>query len=119
SRTTLTLGALTIGLALIVALGGVGQNARAAAASWIDGVIPGDLVLTSIRPVAADEGVPDEIRGIVPGIARVSPIGMFDLAVKGARVDAAAVTGSDLEADGRLTFIAGDRGAAFAALDAG
>ena len=31
SRSTLTLGALTIGLAMIVALGGVGQHARAAA----------------------------------------------------------------------------------------
>ncbi len=119
SRTTLTLGALTIGLAMIVALGGVSQNARAAAADWIDGVIPGDLVLTSIRPVAADEGIADDLMSAVPGIARVSPIGMFDVAVGGSRVDAAAVAGSDLDADGRLTFTSGDRGAALAALDAG
>ena len=57
SRTALTLGGLTIGLAMIVALGGVGQHARAAAAGWIADVIPGDLVVTSIRPIAADEGV--------------------------------------------------------------
>ena len=57
SRTALTLGGLTIGLAMIVALGGVGQHARAAAAGWIADVIPGELVLTSIRPIAADEGV--------------------------------------------------------------
>jgi len=119
SRTTLTLGALTIGLAMIVALGGVGQHARAAAASWIDDVIPGDLVLTSIRPVAADEGVADDLRETVPGVTRVSPIGTFDVAIRGSRADAAAVVGSDLEADGRLTFTAGDRTAAFAALDAG
>jgi putative ABC transport system permease protein len=119
SRTTLTLGALTIGLAMIVALAGVGQHARAAAASWIDGVVPGDLVLTSIRPVAADEGVAESVLDTVPGIARVSPIGTFDIAVKGSRIDAAAVSGSDLDADGRLEFIAGDRTAALAALDAG
>jgi putative ABC transport system permease protein len=119
SRTTLTLGALTIGLAMIVALGGVGQQARAAAASWIDGVIPGDLVLTSIRPVADDEGVPNDLLVASPDIARVSPIGLFDVAVKGSRADAAAVSGADLDADGRLTFIAGDRSAALAAIDAG
>jgi putative ABC transport system permease protein len=119
SRTTLTLGALTIGLAMIVALGGVGQQARAAAAGWIDGVIPGDLVLTSIRPVAADEDVPTDLLDASPDIARVSPIGLFDVAVKGSRADAAAVSGADLDADGRLTFIAGDRSAALAAIDAG
>ena len=102
SRTTLTLGALTIGLAMIVALGGVGQHARAAAAGWIDDVIPGDLVLTSIRPVAADEGVADDLLDTVPGVARVSPIGTFDVAIKGSRIDAAAVVGADLDADGRL-----------------
>ena len=119
SRTTLTLGALTIGLAMIVALGGVGQHARAAAASWIDDVIPGDLLLTSIRPVAADEGVAGDLRDAVRGVARVSPIATFDVAIKGSRTDAAAVVGSDLDADGRLAFTAGDRTAAFAALDAG
>ena len=119
SRTTLTLGALTIGLAMIVALGGVGQHARAAAAAWIGDVIPGDLLLTSIRPVAADEGVADDLRDSVPGVTRVSPIGSFDVAIKGSRTDAAAVVGADLDADGRLTFTAGDRTAAFAALDAG
>ena len=46
SRTALTLGALTIGLGMIVALGGVGQHARAAAGAWIADVIPGELLLT-------------------------------------------------------------------------
>jgi putative ABC transport system permease protein len=119
SRTTLTLGALTIGLAMIVALGGVAQHARAAAASWIDGVIPGDVVLTSIRPVANDEGVADQLLDTTASIARVSPIGLFDLALKGSRTDAAAVSGADLAEDGRLAFVAGDRTAALAALDVG
>ena len=67
SRTALTLGGLTIGLAMIVALGGVGQHARAAAAGWIADVIPGELVLTSIRPISEDEGVEADLDRDVPG----------------------------------------------------
>ena len=119
SRTALTLGGLTIGLAMIVALGGVGEHARAAAAGWIADVVPGELVVTSIRPIAADEGIADQLKTDVPGIARVSPIATFDVAVAGTRTDAAAVVGADMAADGRLRFVAGDRTAALAALDAG
>ena len=119
SRATLTIGALTIGLAMIVALGGIGQHARAAAGAWISDVVPGELLLSSIRPVAADEGVEAEIRAAVPGIARISPIASFDVALDGARTDAAAVVGADLAADGRLHFTAGDRAIALAALDTG
>ncbi len=118
-RSTLTLGALTIGLAMIVALGGVGQHARAAAGAWIADVVPGELILSSIRPIAPDEGVEAEIRSAVPSIARISPIATFDIALQGARTDAAAVVGADMAADGRLRFTTGDRASALAALDAG
>src|SRR5207342_3383461 len=119
SRTALTLGGLTIGLAMIVALGGVGQHARAAAAGWIADVIPGELVLTSIRPISEDEGVEADLTGDVPGVARISPIATFDVALDGTRTDAAAVVGSDMADDGRLKFIAGERDTALAALDDG
>ncbi|MGZ8438073.1 MAG: FtsX-like permease family protein [Candidatus Limnocylindrales bacterium] len=119
SRSTLTLGALTIGLAMIVALGGVGQHARVAAGAWIADVVPGELILSSIRPVAPDEGVEADIKAAVPSIARISPIATFDVALQGARTDAAAVVGADLAADGRLRFTAGDRASALAAIDAG
>ena len=55
----------------------------------------------------------------MPSIARISPIATFDVALGGARTDAAAVVGADLAADGRLRFTAGDRATALAALDAG
>ncbi|HSS35306.1 MAG TPA: FtsX-like permease family protein, partial [Patescibacteria group bacterium] len=55
SRTTLTVGALTVGLAMIVALGGVAQDARRAATAWIAGVVPGDVLVSSIRPIGPDE----------------------------------------------------------------
>ncbi len=117
-RTTLTVGALTVGLAMIVALGGLAQDARRAATAWVAGVVPGDLVATSIRPVALDEPVADALAGS-PGVARVSPIGAFEVAFRGTRLPAAAVTGGDLLADGRLTLTEGDRTAALNALDEG
>jgi putative ABC transport system permease protein len=118
SRTTLTLGSLVIGLAMIVALGWAAQATRASAFAWLNDVIPGEELVSSIRPVGADESVREALAA-VPGVARVTPIASFDLAYRGMRVDAAAVVGADFLADGRLTAVAGDRAAALAALDAG
>ena len=57
SRTTLTLGDLTIGLAMIVALGGVGQNALTRASGCRSPrSSPETVAPTSIRPIAADVG---------------------------------------------------------------
>ena len=118
SRTALTVGALTIGLALIVAIGGVAQNARQAAGAWLERVVPGDEVLTSIRPIPADEEVAAEL-ALMPGVARVTPVATFEVAFRGIRLDAAAVVGADVLADGRLDFVAGDRTAALNGLDEG
>jgi putative ABC transport system permease protein len=115
-RAAVTVGALTIGLATIVALGGVGQHARSAAGAWIADVVPGDVVLTSIFPRALDEF--DDVLA-APGVASISPIGTFPLAVGGVRTDGVAMVGADLAADGRLRFVAGDRATALAAIDAG
>ena len=115
-RAALTVGALTIGLAMIVALGGVGQNARIAAGAWIADVVPGDVVLTSIFPRGLDE-LADVLAA--PGVASVSPIASFALAIDGIRTDGVAMVGADLAADDRLRFVAGDRAAALAAIDAG
>lgn len=117
-RAALTVGALTVGLAMIVALGGVAQHARAAAGSWIADVVPGDLVVTSIFPRSLDEGL-DETLVSLAGVRSVSPIATFDLAVRGNRIDGAAMVGADLAADGRLQLVEGDRPAALAALDTG
>ncbi|MDQ6794842.1 MAG: FtsX-like permease family protein, partial [Chloroflexota bacterium] len=117
-RTGLTVGALTLGLAMVVAIGGVAQNARHAATAWLAGVIPGDEIVTSIRPVARDEGVVQDLAA-VEGVARVTPVATFDMALRGIRVDAAAIVGADFAADGRLRFVAGDRSTALASLDGG
>ena len=118
SRAALTVGPLTVGLSLIVALGGVGQHARAAASAWIATVVPGDLVLISIFPRDAGEGIED-VLGDLPGVASISPFATFDLSIDGRGNDGAVVVGADLERDGRLSFVAGDRAAALAALDRG
>jgi putative ABC transport system permease protein len=118
SRTTLTLGSLVVGLAMVVALGWSAQAARASANAWLQDVIPGDEVVSSIRPVGPDEGVQEALAS-QPGVLRVTPIGTFDIAYRGYRVDAAAVVGADFLADGRLHAVAGDRTAALSGLDAG
>lgn len=124
ARTALTVGALAIGLAMVVAVASVGALSRSVASAWITDVVPGSMVVTSIRPIAADEGIADELAAI-PGVARVTPVGTFDVALQaeaGAapfRVPAAAVAGAAMLADARLTFVAGDRVAALDGLDAG
>jgi putative ABC transport system permease protein len=119
SRTALTVGALLVGLAMVVAVGDVAQNARRAANAWLIDVVPGDEIVTSIVPAAIDADGPGPTLAAVPGVARVTPIATFDAAYQGIRLDAAAITGTDLLADGRLTFVAGDRTSALTGLDAG
>lgn len=118
NRTTLTLGSLVIGLAMIVALGWSAQAARASAFAWLEDVIPGDEIVTSIRPVRPEEDALATLAS-VPGVAAVTPIASFDVAIRGLRIDAAAISGADFLADGRLTAVHGDRAAALAALDSG
>ncbi len=118
SRTALTVGAMTAGLAMIVAIGGVAGHSRAAASAWLEEVIPGEELLTSIRPIAPDEEIAADVAA-TDGVARVSPIATFDVAMRGVRTDASAVVGADLLADGRLRFVAGDRADALKSLDKG
>jgi putative ABC transport system permease protein len=118
-RTTLTVGSLVVGLAMVVALGAVAANARVAATAWLADVVPGDEILTAIAPAAVGEGGIDEELRAIDGVRLATPIATFDLAFKGTRLEAVAIRGADFDADGRLSFTAGDRAAAFAALDAG
>ncbi|MHB8892137.1 MAG: FtsX-like permease family protein [Candidatus Limnocylindrales bacterium] len=118
-RTTLTVGALVIGLAMVVALGAVAANARVAATAWLFDVVPGDEILTAIAPEPTGPGTVEEELAAIEGVLRATPIASFDLAYAGTRLEAVAFHGHDFAADGRLTFIAGDRAAAFAAVDQG
>jgi putative ABC transport system permease protein len=119
ARTTLTVGALVVGLAMVVALGAVSANARLAATSWLGEVVPGDEILTAIAPAPTGDGGVDEQLADLTGVASATPLASFDLAVAGMRLEATAVDGAGIAADGRLTFLDGDRAEALAALDAG
>jgi putative ABC transport system permease protein len=119
SRTTLTVGTLVVSLAMVVALGAVAANARITATAWLDDVVPGDVILTAIAPGPTGEGGIDESLAAIPGVTLATPIAGFDLAFDGARLEATAIRGRDFATDGRLTFTAGDRARALAAVDAG
>ncbi len=119
SRTTLTVGTLVVGLAMVVALGSVQANARVTATAWLYDVVPGDEVLTAIAPAPVGEGGVEEQLAAIDGVGSATPLAAFDLAYDGTRLEATAIVGADFEADGRLRFLAGDRSAAFAALDQG
>lgn len=117
-RTALTLGSLAVGLALIIALGWTADAARRSATAWLQDVIPGDEVVSSIRPIAPSEGVREALTA-VPGVLRATPIATFDLAYRGVRIDAAAIVGGDFLADGRLRKVSGDLRSSLGALDRG
>jgi putative ABC transport system permease protein len=116
SRAALAAGALGVGLAMVVALATVASVARSAGTAWLGEVIPGDAVVSSIRPVGPDEGIESELRAVA-GIDRVTPFAMFNIAHDGERLAAVGTIGRDLLEDGRLRFEEGSREVALAALD--
>jgi putative ABC transport system permease protein len=130
SRTALTIGALVVGLAMVVALGTAAQDVRKIGASWLAETIPGSELLTSIRPMSTTDPIRAQLAE-TPGVKSVSPIGIFGVPYVDTtqnagrteksvvRQEAAAIQGSDFLADGRLNFVAGDRAAALGAIDAG
>ena len=120
SRTTLTAGALVMGLAMVVALGTAAQNVRQIGQSWLAETIPGSELLTSIHPISPTDPSISDIAAL-PGVKSVSPIGLFGVPFGGVRQEAAAISGKDFAADGRLVFVqgGGDPAKAFAAIDAG
>jgi putative ABC transport system permease protein len=119
SRTALTVGAMTVGIAMVVAVGTVAFDARSAASDWLVSVVPGDELLSAVAPVPLDADGPLADLRAQAAVEHISPMATFPLAYRGVRLDAAAANGSDLAQDGRLTFTAGDRAAALAALDQG
>jgi putative ABC transport system permease protein len=118
-RTTLTVGALVIGLAMVVALGAVAANARVAATAWLADVVPGDEILTAIAPEPIGEGGVETDLDAIDGVRLATPVASFDLAYAGTRLEAVAIRGRDFASDGRLSFSAGDRAAALRAIDDG
>jgi putative ABC transport system permease protein len=130
SRTALTAGALVVGVAMVVALGTAAQDVRKIGSSWLAETIPGSELLTSIHPIDTTDASLADLAG-TPGVKSISPIGLFGApyvmssqsdgrTVKTVvRQEAAAITGADYLADGRLDFTSGNAAAALGALDGG
>jgi putative ABC transport system permease protein len=119
-RAGLTVGAMMIALAAVVALGTVAESARAATEQRIGALLPGRHAIRT--PIALDvDGFRDAFAS-TPGTAAVSPV--LETAVARQTDDGpeeAVVAGIDpnLFADGdALELVAGDRDDAFAALRA-
>ena len=130
SRTALTVGALVVALAMVVALGTAAQDLRRIGSNWLAETIPGSELLTSIRPLSTTDPIRERLAE-TPGVASVSAIGLFGVPYVSTtqnggqtensvlRQEAAAIVGRDYLDDGRLDFIAGAPATALAALDAG
>ncbi len=115
-RIAVSLAALGVGLGLVVALAGVAQGTRRAGEAWIGDVAPADAAVVAISPVPVDFG--SDLAGVA-GVASVTPVRLFDVAIAGRLASAMAVDPAAYEALGALTVEGGDRAAAFAALQAG
>jgi putative ABC transport system permease protein len=120
-RTALTVGALTIGLAAVVALSAVSASARATADRWVDSILPGGHGLR--LGVAADvEFMRPEIEGIT-GASLATPIVESPaVIVEGGTAREAWLAGIDPTAfqdAGSLIFVEGRRAAAFEAVRGG
>ena len=117
-RTGLTVGALAIGLASVVALGIVTASARATADVWVRSILPGGY---AIRLTVADEidRVRDDL-ATIDGVDRVMPISEFpavEATDDGQReVGIAGIGPSDFQDTRSLIFVAGQRRDAFNAL---
>ena len=122
ARTGLTVGALIVALASVVALGTITESARATADRWVGSILPGGYAIRLGLPVEVDALRADF--EATAGAAAASPIVEFPAVVRQGEAPAqeASLAGIDpnvFEATGSLIFVHGDRAAAFRALRTG
>lgn len=121
ARTGLTVGALLIGLAAVVALGTVAQTARGTAQRWVGSILPGGYGIRMGIAVGRSD-ISGELDAI-SGLRYATPIVEFPaVEVRDAQQTEVATAGIDPQvyaATGSLIFTSGSRDAAFAALRAG
>ena len=121
ARSGLTVGALMVGLATIVALGAVADSARATGQRWVDSVLPGGFAIRSAVPLDIES-----FRATLeatPGTKAASPVvSVSATTTRAGRRVGVSLAGIDpdvFEANDALIFVEGDRGAAFERLRAG
>ncbi len=120
-RTGLTVGALMIALASVIALGTVADSARMTASRWIASVLPGGTAIRLALPEEIEAFRPTFTQ--TPGVVATSPIAEFPAVVTdGALAREVSMAGIDptvFQDAGSFIFTAGNRAAAFNALREG
>ncbi len=119
ARTGLTVGALIVALASVVALGTITESARATADRWVNSILPGGYAIRLGLPVEVDALRTDF--EATAGAAVASPIVEFPAVARQGEAPAqeASLAGIDpnvFDATGSLIFVHGDRATAFQAL---
>ena len=118
ARTGLTVGALIMALAAIVALGSVADSARATAERWVGSIIPGGYAIR--LGLAADIAATKADFEATTGAKAATPIVEFPVVARTAtaqtEVSLAGIDPTVYEEAGSLIFVEGQRGAAFQAL---
>lgn len=121
SRTGLTVGALVIALATVVALGAIAGSARATADRWVSSILPGGYAIRA--PLALDI---ETFRGTFEGTTGTriaSPIIELPLVLSRGNapreVSVAGIDGTVFQDEGALIVTSGRRAAAFEALRVG
>jgi putative ABC transport system permease protein len=122
ARSGLTVGALLIGLAAVVALGTVAQSARGTAERWVSSILPGGYAVRFSGPVPIKDFQPE--LAATAGAAFATPIAEFPavevtLAGDQREVSLAGIDPAAFQRAGSLIFTSGDRSAALAALGRG
>lgn len=115
ARSGLTVGALMVGLATIVALGAVADSARATGQRWVDSVLPGGFAIRSAVPLDVELYRPT--MEATAGTSDASPVVNATATTlrDGHRVGV-SVAGIDptvFESSGSLLFVDGDRATVF------
>ena len=117
-RTGLTVGALMIALAAVVALGSVADSARQTAARWVASVLPGGTAIRMALPEEIELFRPTFTQ--TPGVSQVSPIAEFPGVITtdgtAREVSLAGIDPTVFQDAGSFIFAAGNRAAAFNAL---
>lgn len=121
SRSGLTVGALVIALATVVALGAIAGSARATADRWVDSILPGGFAIRAPLPLDIET-----FRGTfeaASGTRIASPIVELPLVLASGdeprEVAVAGIDGTVFQDEGALIVTSGRRAAAFEALRVG
>lgn len=113
NRTALTLAGVTAALASAVAVSAVSAGSLQAGDAWVTSLFPGDAIVTS--PVAERDDVAVSLAQ-THGIRSATAVRLFVAAIGGRPTGFAAIDPAAFDSGGALTFPAGDRTRALAAL---